>query len=43
LVLDIVGLSGDLIGEATPNLAKLRNLSGARPLAPILPAVTCSV
>jgi predicted AlkP superfamily pyrophosphatase or phosphodiesterase len=43
LVLDIVGLSADLIGKATPNLSKLKSAGGARPLETILPAVTCSV
>jgi len=43
LVLDIVGLSGDLIGDATPNLSKLKIAGGARPLETILPAVTCSM
>jgi len=43
LVLDVVGLSGDLVGDATPNLAKLEAKGGARPLETILPAVTCSV
>jgi predicted AlkP superfamily pyrophosphatase or phosphodiesterase len=43
LVLDIVGLSGDLIGDATPNLSKLKLAGDARPLETILPAVTCSM
>jgi predicted AlkP superfamily pyrophosphatase or phosphodiesterase len=43
VVLDVVGLSCDLIGEATPNLAKIANAGGHRPLETILPAVTCSV
>ena len=43
LVLDIVGLSGDLIGDATPNLSKLKNAGAARPLETVLPAVTCSM
>ena len=43
LVLDIVGLSGDLIGDATPNLSKLKIAGAARPLETILPAVTCSM
>jgi predicted AlkP superfamily pyrophosphatase or phosphodiesterase len=43
VVLDVVGLSRDLIGEATPNLSKLERAGAARPLQTILPAVTCSV
>jgi predicted AlkP superfamily pyrophosphatase or phosphodiesterase len=42
-VLLVVGLSGDLIGEATPNLLALAGEGGARPLRTILPAVTCAV
>ncbi len=43
LVLDVVGLSGDLLGDATPNLSRLKTAGGGRPLETILPAVTCSV
>jgi predicted AlkP superfamily pyrophosphatase or phosphodiesterase len=43
VVLDVVGLSLDLLGEATPNLNRLRASGGARPLATVLPAVTCTV
>jgi predicted AlkP superfamily pyrophosphatase or phosphodiesterase len=43
VVLLVVGLTGDLVGEATPNLATLAREGGARPLRTILPAVTCSV
>jgi predicted AlkP superfamily pyrophosphatase or phosphodiesterase len=43
VVLDVVGLSGDLLGDATPNLSKLKRAGSARPLEVILPAVTCSV
>jgi predicted AlkP superfamily pyrophosphatase or phosphodiesterase len=42
LVLDVVGLTGDMVGEATPNLARLR-AGRATALETILPAVTCSV
>jgi predicted AlkP superfamily pyrophosphatase or phosphodiesterase len=43
LVLDVVGLTGDMITvDATPNLARLR-ASGSVPLETVLPAVTCSV
>jgi predicted AlkP superfamily pyrophosphatase or phosphodiesterase len=44
VVLDVVGLATGMIGEHTPNLAKLAKAQGgARPLETILPAVTCSV
>ncbi len=43
LVLDIVGLSPSLVGEHTPALAALAKAGAQRPLATILPAVTCSV
>ena len=43
VVLLVVGLTGELVGEATPNLAALAREGGARPLRTILPAVTCSV
>jgi predicted AlkP superfamily pyrophosphatase or phosphodiesterase len=36
-------LSGELLGEATPNLSALAREGGARPLRTILPAVTCAV
>jgi predicted AlkP superfamily pyrophosphatase or phosphodiesterase len=43
LVLLVVGLSGDLLGDATPHLQALARAGGRRPLRTILPAVTCSV
>ncbi|HLT39958.1 MAG TPA: alkaline phosphatase family protein, partial [Enhygromyxa sp.] len=43
LVLDVVGLTGELIGEHTPNLAALAARGGQRALRTITPAVTCSV
>ena len=39
----VVGLSGDLLGDATPNLLGLAREGCARPLEPVLPAVTCPV
>jgi predicted AlkP superfamily pyrophosphatase or phosphodiesterase len=43
LVLNIVGLTRELLGEATPNLSGfLARGAGIRPLKPVLPAVTCS-
>jgi predicted AlkP superfamily pyrophosphatase or phosphodiesterase len=43
LVLDVVGLTPDLLGESTPNLERLARQGGARPLHTVTPAVTCSV
>ena len=43
LVLNVVGLTLDLLGEDTPHLAKLASQGGVRPLTTITPAVTCSV
>jgi predicted AlkP superfamily pyrophosphatase or phosphodiesterase len=43
LVLNVVGLTPALIGEATPHLQALAQRGGLRPLQTILPAVTCSV
>jgi predicted AlkP superfamily pyrophosphatase or phosphodiesterase len=43
VVLDVVGLSADLVGDATPNLLALAREGAIRPLRTILPAVTCSV
>lgn len=42
LVLNVVGLTAELLRFA-PNLAKLAQRGGTRPIAPLLPAVTCSV
>lgn len=43
LVLDVVGLTGALIGEHTPSLAALAARGGQRALRTITPALTCSV
>jgi predicted AlkP superfamily pyrophosphatase or phosphodiesterase len=43
LVLDVVGLTPDLVGEHTPALAALAKQGAMRPLKTVLPAVTCSV
>ena len=43
LVILVVGLSPELVGEHTPNLSKLAARGGLRPLATVTPAVTCSV
>lgn len=43
LVLDVVGLSPELLGDDTPHLNELVEGGVLRPLATITPAVTCSV
>lgn len=43
LVILVVGLSPELVGEHTPNLSRFVKAGGMRPLKTILPAVTCSV
>ncbi|MGH7357326.1 MAG: alkaline phosphatase family protein, partial [Candidatus Rokuibacteriota bacterium] len=43
LVLLVVGLTPDLLGDATPSLAALVREGALRPLRTVLPAVTCSV
>ena len=42
VVLDIVGLTPAMIGQHTPNLARLAGQGFACPLGTVLPAVTCS-
>lgn len=43
VVLDVVGLSGGLLGEHTPNLTALARRGAVRELGTVLPAVTCPV
>ena len=43
LVILVVGLSADLLGEHTPHLCKLAASGGRRALRTVTPAVTCSV
>ncbi len=43
LVILVVGLSPELVGPHTPNLARLGRTGGMRPLKTVLPAVTCTV
>lgn len=43
LVLNVVGLTSELLGPNSPNLSALAAAGGVRALTPILPAVTCSV
>ncbi|MCG8360346.1 MAG: alkaline phosphatase family protein, partial [Kiloniellales bacterium] len=42
LVVLVVGLSPSLIGPHTPNLKRLSERGGQRPLTTVLPAVTCT-
>jgi predicted AlkP superfamily pyrophosphatase or phosphodiesterase len=43
VVLNVVGLTVDHVGESTPNLRALARGGGLRPLHTVLPAVTCAV
>ena len=43
LVLLVVGLTPSLLGPHTPNLVRLAQAGGQRPLRTVLPAVTCTV
>ena len=43
LVILVVGLTPSLVGEHTPNLARLASRGGMRPLETVVPAVTCTV
>jgi len=43
LVLDVVGLTPELLGAHTPELCRLRDEGTLRSLATVTPAVTCSV
>jgi predicted AlkP superfamily pyrophosphatase or phosphodiesterase len=43
VVLDVVGLTPDLVGPHTPHLARFAREGALRPLATVVPAVTCSV
>ncbi len=43
LVLDVVGLTPRLVGPHTPNISRLVEAGGMRPLATVTPAVTCTV
>jgi predicted AlkP superfamily pyrophosphatase or phosphodiesterase len=42
LVVDVVGLSQELLGRDTPNLNQLAERGVVRPLETVVPAVTCS-
>jgi predicted AlkP superfamily pyrophosphatase or phosphodiesterase len=43
VVLNVVGLTPELLGDASPNLSRFAQRGAVRPLETILPAVTCSV
>jgi predicted AlkP superfamily pyrophosphatase or phosphodiesterase len=43
VVLDVVGLTGDLLGPRTPSLGRFVANGAMRPLETVLPAVTCPV
>lgn len=43
VVLNVVGLTPDLLGDATPHLSALARDGGVRPLRTVTPAVTCAV
>ena len=43
IVINIVGLTPELVGARTPNLARFAKRGALRPLRTITPAVTCSV
>lgn len=42
-IINVVGLSRDLLGPASPNLCALADAGGMVDLEPVFPAVTCSV
>jgi predicted AlkP superfamily pyrophosphatase or phosphodiesterase len=42
VVIDVVGLTLGMLGRGTPHLARLANEGFARPVCPVLPAVTCT-
>ncbi len=43
VVINVVGLSESLLGEASPNINRIRDRGRVHRLTPVLPAVTCSV
>jgi predicted AlkP superfamily pyrophosphatase or phosphodiesterase len=42
VVLNVVGLTPDLVGDATPNLAAFARAGAQKPMTAVLPAVTCT-
>ncbi len=43
VVINVVGLTHEMISDNTPNIRRLLDTGFARPMATVLPAVTCSV
>ena len=43
VVINVVGLTQDLLGDDTPHINALVKQGGVRPLSTVTPAVTCSV
>src|SRR5512138_548584 len=43
LLINVVGLTSNLLGANTPNLSALAGNGALRPLRPVVPAVTCTV
>ena len=43
MVINVVGMTHDMIGPDTPNISRLLSTGFARPMQTVLPAVTCSV
>ena len=43
LVILVVGLSPELVGIHTPNIARLAGRGELRPMKTVFPAVTCTV
>ncbi len=43
MVINVVGLTHEMIGQNTPNINRLLEKGFARPMQTVLPAVTCSV
>ena len=43
MVMNVVGLTHDMIGENTPHIRRLLQNGFARPMTTVLPAVTCTV
>jgi len=43
VVINVVGLTGDMLGPNTPNIQSVVADGFVRPMQPVLPAVTCSV
>ena len=43
VVINVVGLTHEMIGDNTPNIRRLLDTGFSRPMTTVLPAVTCSV